>query len=257
MLRVVEAIAFWSLPAFLVLDLVVRGRRFDAPRWWRARGFLVTVFAFFFSGAVATFWSERLAGISLLDLSGLGAWGAVVGILVYETLHYAYHRAAHESRFLWRAAHQMHHSAESNDAFGAYYLHPLDIVAFTSIGSLVFFPLLGLSVSAGLIATAFVAFNAVFQHANLKTPRWVGYLIQRPESHQVHHGVHRWNYADLPLIDMLFGTFRNPARYEGNVGFYRGASARIPEMLVGRDVTRPIRARRVYRRAPARRSMPA
>ena len=86
----------------------------------------------------------------------------------------------------------------------------------------------------------------MFQHANIKTPYWLGYLIQRPESHAVHHGrgIHRYNYSDLPLWDILFGTFRNPRTVEGlQVGFYRGASARIPEMLVGRDVTQPKLAR--------------
>ena len=29
---------------------------------------------------------------------------------------------------------------------------------------------------------------AMFQHANIRTPRWIGYVVQRPESHAVHHG---------------------------------------------------------------------
>lgn len=64
----------------------------------------------------------------------------------------------------------------------------------------------------------------MFQHANIRTPRWLGYLIQRPESHAVHHGrgIHRYNYADLPLWDIIFGTFRNPETATGEVGFYRG-----------------------------------
>lgn len=52
--------------------------------------------------------------------------------------------------------------------------------------------------------------------------------------------MHRYNYADLPLIDMLFGTFRNPRELEDTaVGFYKGASSRIPEMLIGMDVYKP------------------
>ena len=67
-------------------------------------------------------------------------------------------------------------------------------------------------------------------------------MIQRPESHHIHHqrGVHRYNYADVPLIDMVFGTFRNPRTLEDSeCGFYRGASARLLEMLIGRDVSKP------------------
>jgi hypothetical protein len=39
---------------------------------------------------------------------------------------------------------------------------------------------------------------------------------------------------------MVFGTFRNPRSVEGlEVGFYNGASGRIPEMLIGREVATP------------------
>ncbi len=84
-------------------------------------------------------------------------------------------------------------------------------------------------------------FCSVFQHANVKTPHWLGYFLQRPESHSVHHqaGVHAGNYSDLPLFDLLFGTFRNPQEFAGQTGFYRGASNRLWDMLLMRDVTRP------------------
>jgi sterol desaturase/sphingolipid hydroxylase (fatty acid hydroxylase superfamily) len=96
-----------------------------------------------------------------------------------------------------------------------------------------FYPLLGLAPEAGAIAGAFLAFNAAFQHANIRTPRWLGTLVQRPESHAVHHGrgIHRWNYADLPLWDMVFGTFRNPQTAPSEAGFYDGASARLGTLL--------------------------
>ena len=106
----------------------------------------------------------------------------------------------------------MHHSAESLDPYGACWLHPLDTILFTTLSSLVFFPLLGLNTSAGLIGALFLTFNALFQHANIRTAKWLGRIVQRPESHGVHHahGAHRYNYSDLPLWDILFGTFRNP-----------------------------------------------
>jgi sterol desaturase/sphingolipid hydroxylase (fatty acid hydroxylase superfamily) len=228
------------LPAFLVLDLFHRAHPYRATKRWRLRGFVVSAGVFLLSTAIATFWAGVFDGVSLIDGRGLGiVGGAAAGILVYEVGHYAYHRVAHRSDWLWRWGHQMHHSAESLDAWGANYLSPLDTFAFTTIGSLVFFPLLGLRVEAGVIGAAFLAFNAAFQHANMKTPRWLGYLIQRPESHSLHHGrgVHAWNYADLPLVDMLFGTFANPERYRAEVGFEPGASARVGAMLIGRDVS--------------------
>jgi sterol desaturase/sphingolipid hydroxylase (fatty acid hydroxylase superfamily) len=245
MAGIIEYVGLACLPGFILLDLIVRRRSFSTTKLWRLRATVVTTLTFALSIAVTLFWGNVLDGISLFNGQKLGiAGGALVGILVYELVHYWYHRTAHDSDLLWRWAHQMHHSAESVDAFGAYYLHPVDTFFFTTWSSLVFFPLLGLSAEAGAIAGAFLVFNAMFQHATIKTPRWLGYLIQRPESHCIHHerGVHRYNYSDLPLWDIVFGTFNNPATFDREAGFYDGASSRIGEMLIGRDVTTPDRA---------------
>lgn len=243
MIGILEWAALGLIPTFLLLDFCVAARAYPKPRFWRLRGLAVTVAIVLLAGEVSAFWGNVFQGRSLLDLSGIGMLaGAALGVLVYQLAHYWYHRAAHEWNWLWRAGHQMHHSAESLDAFGAFYQHPLDAAFFTTWMSLVFFPLLGLSVEAGVLAAVFLTFNAMFQHANIATPYWLGFLIQRPESHNVHHGrgIHRYNYADLPVIDMLFGTFRNPRSIEDPAcGFYAGASHRIPEMLLGIDVSTP------------------
>jgi len=239
-METLELLTLLCLPAFLVLDLVHRARPYAPTRHWRPRALLVSAASFGLSVGVAALWGTWLDGVHLIDGGGLGVWGgAAVGVLVYQLLHYAYHRAAHRVDGLWRWAHQMHHSAESLDAFGAQYLSPLDTVVFATLSSLVFFPLLGLPLEAGVIGAAFLMFNAVFQHANLRTPRWLGYVIQRPESHSLHHGrgVHAFNYADLPVVDMLFGTYCNPHEHRAEVGFRPGASARLGAMLMGRDVS--------------------
>jgi sterol desaturase/sphingolipid hydroxylase (fatty acid hydroxylase superfamily) len=242
MIDVIELLTIALIPAFLLLDLIIQQRRYDKTRHWRLRGLLVTVAIFFFSGEVALFWGNIFGDAHLFNLSGAGLWGIIPGILAYEFFHYWYHRGAHEWNWLWRTGHQMHHSAESLDAFGAYYLHPFDAAMFTTVASLVLFPLLGLSLEAGVVTALFLTFNAMFQHANISTPHWLGYLVQRPESHNIHHsrGVHRFNYSDLPLWDIAFGTFRNPRRLDNmQCGFYQGASSRLLEMLMGRDVSQP------------------
>jgi hypothetical protein len=70
---------------------------------------------------------------------------------------------------------------------------------------------------------------------------------QAAESHSRHHarGVHYANFSDLPLFDILFGTFHNPSAFFAETGFYHGASRRVAEMLRFRDVSLP--ARRVRR----------
>ncbi len=78
----------------------------------------------------------------------------------------------------------------------------------------------------------------LFYHWNVTTPRWLGYIVQRPESHCVHHeqGVHAYNYSELPLLDMIFGTFRNPPTFSGVCGFEAGREGRFVALLLGRDV---------------------
>jgi sterol desaturase/sphingolipid hydroxylase (fatty acid hydroxylase superfamily) len=242
MIDIIGYLTLGLIPGIIIVDWALRGKGHDSTRFWRIRATVVTVSTFYLAGYIALLWGTLFGDYYVFDGSRLGTWGgALIGILIYELAHYWYHRAAHEFDWLWRAGHQMHHSAESLDAFGAYYLHPVDTFNFTTVSSLVFFPLLGLSVEAGVIGAFFLTFNAMFQHMSMKTPRWLGYVIQRPESHSVHHGkgIHRYNYSDLPLWDMIFGTFRNPVGFQKEHGFYHGASKRIAEMLVFRDVTSP------------------
>src|SRR3546814_7584790 len=95
--------------------------------------------------------------------------------------------------------HQMHHSAERVDIWGAFYFHPLDMVGWVFLGSLCLVGIVGLTPEATLIVSIMAVFCAMFQHANLKTPYWLGFIVTRPESHALHHerGVHAWNYGDI------------------------------------------------------------
>jgi sterol desaturase/sphingolipid hydroxylase (fatty acid hydroxylase superfamily) len=132
----------------------------------------------------------------------------------------------------------MHHSAERLDTFGAFWFSPLDMIGWTAVGSVCLVLVVGVTPQAATILLLSITFLAIFQHANIRTPRWLGYLIQRPESHTIHHGkgIHHYNYSDLPVFDMLFGTFRNPQGFEVETGFYPGASSRMADMLLFRDL---------------------
>ena len=226
----------------MIWEAVAPARTLPKVRGWIPRAMGVFTLYFFASSYLPMAWDKYLAQYQLFDLSHLGAvQGMLVGLVIYEVLLYAWHRAMHEKKVLWRSFHQMHHSAERLDTFGAFYLSPMDTIGFTFLGSLALVLLVGLSPQAVTLWFFVTLFFAVFQHANINTPRWLGYFIQRPESHSVHHerGWHRHNYADLPVIDMLFGTFRNPKGYEQENGFYQGASGRILDMLLWRDVSKP------------------
>lgn len=218
------------------------GRRLDHVPGWIPRALGSFVIYFYLSSYLPLIWDETLAQYQLLDLSGLGTiTGAAIGLFVYEALVYAWHRTMHRTDWLFRSFHQMHHSAERLDTFGAFYFSPLDMIGFTLVGSISLSLVVGLSPQAVTLFLFVTMFLGIFQHTNIRTPRWLGYFVQRPESHTLHHGrgLHRYNYSDLPVFDMLFGTFRNPQGYEMETGYYDGASSRVPDMLLCRDVSRP------------------
>ncbi|RPH53707.1 MAG: fatty acid hydroxylase family protein [Lysobacterales bacterium] len=239
------SITLIGLYAALVLwEALAPARRLPQVSAWKLSGLVSFAVFFLLSSYLPLLWDKHLAPYQLFDLTALGAiGGAVVGLLTYELCGYWYHRSMHSSDRLFRALHQMHHSSERLDAFSAFYFSPLDMIGWTFIGSLSLVLLVGLTPQATTVTLLTINFLAMFQHTNVRTPRWLGYIAQRPESHTIHHGrgIHRYNYADLPLFDILFGTFRNPASFESETGFYDGASSRVIDMLLMRDVSRPTR----------------
>lgn len=240
-----EAIVTPLIPIVYVLCLAVE-RLFPARKLPQVKGWLLRgALSFVLTGAINALLPmavvSALGKRSLLHLEGLGAVaGALLAFVITDFLAYAVHRLMHNVHFIWRFTHQAHHSAERLDIAGAAYFHPLDItvtVLLTTLTSLA----LGVTADAAALA-GFIGFiYAMFQHLNVRTPRWLGYLIQRPEAHSVHHarGVHAYNYGNFPLSDLLFGTFRNPSDFMPEAGFWDGASARVADMLLGRDVSTP------------------
>lgn len=223
-------------------ERLIPARTLPRVRWWQVRGLTAFALYFLLSSYLPLLWDRHLARWQLADLSALGTWGgALVGLVLMELAIYAWHRAMHRHDGLWRALHQMHHSAERIDAASAFWFSPLDMIGWTLLSSLTLVLLVGLAPEASTLVMLATTFLAMFQHANIRTPRWLGRVIQRPEQHRLHHGrgVHAYNYCDIAAIDMLFGSWRNPADVAGPTGFHDGASARVIDMLRWRDVSTP------------------
>ena len=226
----------------IVIEAVFPARKLPAVKGWRFRALLMFTGYFFLSAYLPMVWDPLLAPYQLLDLSHLGlAAGSAIGILVFELGVYVWHRAMHSNRFLWLGFHQLHHSAERVDTFGAFYFSPLDAAGFAFVGSLGLTLLIGIEPQAITVTLLATTFLALFQHTNIRTPRWLGVFVQRPESHSHHHerGVHDKNFSDLPLFDIIFGTFKNPKEFATANGYWDGASSRIGSMLIFRDVSEP------------------
>lgn len=178
-----------------------------------------------------------------LDGSGLGiVAGTVVGYVVLSGAMYAYHRAVHNIAPLWRLTHQIHHSPQRVDISGSVLFHPLEMALQVLLQLFVTVIVLGLDPVAAALTGYVAAFYGMFQHWNVRTPQWLGYLIQRPEAHCVHHrlGLHAYNYGDLPLWDLLLGTFRNPREFHGVCGFEAPSDRHLGAMLALQDVNAPL-----------------
>jgi sterol desaturase/sphingolipid hydroxylase (fatty acid hydroxylase superfamily) len=225
--------------AFAVLDLAAPARKFPIIAGWRLKGVFAAIVYYLISTRAPFLWDGLLGQYTLIDAKALPLWAAApLAFLAYEFGVYWWHRTMHGSDTLWRHFHQTHHSAERVDIWGALYFHPLDMLAWAFLGSFMLVFTFGFAPEAVLYAFIAATFCGLFQHANLRTPHWLGWFVARPEMHAMHHerGVHRFNYGDIPLWDMIFGTYRNPKTWEGQAGFYDGASNRTLDLLIGRDV---------------------
>ena len=224
----------------LGIESLVPARQFPNIAYWRLKGFcFLTV-----QGVLATLTPLLIPDVwffvhRLVDMTWLGVvGGALLGYAVLSLVNYVWHRSAHTFPVMWRLFHQIHHSPQRMDMSGAALFHPLETIGFFSLATVVTTLVLGLDPVAAAATGYIAAFYGCFQHINVRTPQWLGYVIQRPEAHCIHHqrDVHAFNYGDLPIWDMLLGTFRNPESFEGAVGFDQPATNRFGAMLAFADV---------------------
>lgn len=238
-----DPVSLYILGMYLLLILweaIFPARQLPDVPYWKIKGIAFFFLFFYLSTYLPLLYAEWLPTSQLIDLSAIHPVVAgIAGTLLYELGMYVWHRSMHKNNWLWKIFHQMHHSAERLDTYGAFYFSPFDMIGFTLLGTVCFSFIAGVPPQSITIILLVTNFLSIFQHANIKTPTWVGYIVQRPESHAVHHakGVHAYNYSDLPLFDILFGTFKNPEKYVQETGFYQGASSRVGDMLLFKDVS--------------------
>jgi sterol desaturase/sphingolipid hydroxylase (fatty acid hydroxylase superfamily) len=242
-LSVADSVMIAALAGYvliLVHDSLRPARRYLMIRGWPWAGAIFTTVMIVLTTGLPVATAPILGRWSILPGAELGDWGGfAVGLLVMELVSYWVHRACHRVQFLWRWVHQLHHSAERLDSFGAFFFHPHEILVEVAVSLFVSGVVLGLTPeAAGLVAAAGFAMS-FFQHANIRTPRWLGLVVIRPEAHGVHHarGLHDGNFGNLSLWDQVFGTFSNPVEAPPLAGFYDGGSRRVKEMLLGKDIS--------------------
>ncbi len=230
---------------FLNLERRFPGRTLPNSKAWYLRAVFFNLVQFslvFIAGAT---WNKWFQSYSLFDgesfFAQLPFLPAVVEAFVYWFLgtfiFYWWHRLRHQNGW-WQIFHQIHHSPTRIEAMTAFYKHPLEMLVNSVIISTFLFLIFGGSVEAAGWYNFFGVAGELFYHSNLRTPRFLGYFLQRPEHHSIHHqmGVHNFNFGDITLWDRLFGTFKETDVFMPECGFDEQREEKLLSMLTFKDV---------------------
>ena len=225
--------------AMMLTEAIVRARRWPNVTLWWTRALAFNAFQVATAWVAGLTWEQWLADWRPWTIDGLPIAAQVaIGYVAITFVYYWWHRWRHEVRLLWRCVHQLHHSPSRIEVITSFYKHPFEILLNSFLSTAILYLLVGVSREAAAIAVLVTGVAELFYHWNVRTPYWLGFVIQRPEAHCVHHqrGVHSFNYSDLPVWDMLFGTFRNPRAWDASCGFGEREELRVAEMLRWKDI---------------------
>lgn len=226
--------------ACFILERIMPGWPLPHIKTWPIRVLLINAVQIGVVLLAGVSWELWLASWSVFNLSESvpPALGGFIAYFIATFVFYWWHRWRHEFDLLWVGFHQIHHSPRRLEVITSFYKHPGEMIVNSILGSLLVYTLLGLSLEAAAIYTFFTAIGEFFYHTNVKTPRWIGYIFQRPEMHRIHHqtGRHKNNYGDIVWWDMLFGTYENPKEWKHSCGFTPEREERLADMLVYKDV---------------------
>lgn len=212
----------------------------SSPGWWR-RVIVLNVFqaAVVLLGSFT--WDRAFDRRSWMNWSFGEPWQeAILAYVVITFIFYWWHLWRHRSMVLWNAFHQVHHSPVRIETITSFYKHPLEIAVNSVLIGFVIHGLLGFGPATAKWLTLYTATAEFLYHMNIKTPHWWGYFFQRPEMHRLHHerGRHDRNFSDLPLWDMLFGTYENPPTVKVRCGFEPPREQMLWSMLSWNNVNR-------------------
>lgn len=220
------------------LEVIAPASKNDCNRRWMILASSISLLQSIVAVAAGFIFTETFKSISILELKSQTVLvQGFLGFFLTSFLAYWWHRSVHRYDLLWRIFHQLHHSPKRIEALTAFYIHPFDGIAATFLNALCCYIFLGLDAYGTGVSLIISALYNIYIHADIKTPYWLGFVVQRPEMHRVHHKYmhHAQNYG-LAIWDMMFGTFFNPKEYVSDVGFDEDRELRVYDMLRTRDV---------------------
>lgn len=224
---------------FMAMERLFPGRTLPSVPGWYLRALvlnacqlvLVLLAGFTWNRWLQTYSWFHLAGVLPDVIEGFLFW--FIGTFVF----YWWHRLRHQNGW-WQVFHQIHHSPARIEVLTSFYKHPLEIVVNSILMSVIVYVIFGGSIEAAAWYNVFAVFGEFFYHMNVCTPQWVGYFIQRPEHHSIHHEtrIHQYNFGDLTIWDRLFGTFKDTNAFAHQCGFDQEGERKLARMLTFQDL---------------------
>ena len=160
-------------------------------------------------------------GWGLLNYYRVPYWPAfVLAIVALDFVIWLQHVMVHAVPLLWRL-HRVHHADLDYDLTTGARFHPVEIILSMLI-KLATVALLGPPAVAVVVFEVVLNATAMFNHGNVRLPRWLDrwlrWIVVTPDMHRVHHSVEddetNSNFGfNLPWWDRLFGTYRDQPRH--------------------------------------------
>lgn len=223
----------------LAIEYLWPRSNFPKVKSWYPRAIIINLIGLstvFIYGTGAQDWIQSYR---IWDASSMGEYQSIfIGLLIVTFFNYWWHKLRHSLSFFWLWFHQIHHSAQRLEVITTFYKHPFEAIVDTIFTIPIVYLIAGLNTTTASIVLMIMGCIELFYHWNIKTPQWIGYFIQRPESHCIHHqeGLHSYNFSDIAIWDIIFGTFKNPKNFMKTCGLGKENENRLPEMLKGVDV---------------------
>ncbi|MFO0764939.1 MAG: sterol desaturase family protein [Patescibacteria group bacterium] len=225
---------------FMMLERLRPGRELPHVQGWYLRAILLNLCQLGVVYLAGITWNHWLQSRSLFHVVGLP--DVIEGLVFWlfgTFVFYWWHRIRHRN-WWWQMFHQVHHSPTRIETLTSFYKHPIEMAVNSILISLIVYGFFGGSIEAAAWYNVFAVFGEFFYHMNVCTPHWIGYFIQRPEHHSIHHqtGVHQYNFGDLTFWDRLFGTFKDVTRFVDHSGFEGGRETQLADMLAFKDINK-------------------
>ena len=139
----------------------------------------------------AALWADT-EGWGILNVLSLPSWATILlAVIILDMMIYWQHVAFHKVPILWRL-HKVHHADRDLDASSGLRFHPIEIVISMAY-KMVLVVALGAPVIAVIIFEILLNGCALFNHANIRLPKWLEKPLRQimvtPALHRIHHSV--------------------------------------------------------------------